>query len=110
MSEFTQDNLDRGDIWKRGLYMVLFSLLYGVAEVVLSMLVLVQFVIVLVTGSANQQLLRLGGSLARYSREVFTYLTFNSETQPFPMSEWPSDGSESSPWYEAPQSDRSSID
>jgi len=103
MSEVIQEAPDRNTIWKRGLFMVLFSLLYGVAELVLSMLVFVQFVVVLVTGSANQQLLRLGGSLAIYSREIFAFLTFNTEQQPFPMSDWPEDGSETSPWYEEPR-------
>ena len=78
MSEVIEANPDRGPIWKRGLFMLMFSVLYGVAEVVLSLLVFVQFVLVLISGSANQQLLRLGGSLARYTREVFEYLTFNT--------------------------------
>ena len=100
MSEVIQANPDRAAIWKRGLFMLLFSVLYGVAEVVLSLLVFVQFVLVLISGSANQQLLRLGGSLARYTREVFEYLTFNTDRQPFPMSDWPDDDAQTSPWYE----------
>ena len=100
MSEVIQEAPDRNAIWKRGLFMVLFSLLYGVAELVLSMLVFVQFVVVLVTGSANQQILRLGGSLAIYSGEILAFVAFNTEQQPFPMSDWPEDGSETSPWYE----------
>ena len=102
MSEVIQELPDRNAIWKRGLFMILFSVLYGVAELVLSVLVFVQFVVVLVTGGANQQLLRLGGSLAIYSREIFAYLTFNTEQQPFPMNDWPDDGSETSPWFKVP--------
>ena len=102
MSEPAQESPDRAAIWKRGLFMILFSVLYGVAELVLSVLVFVQFVVVLVTGSANQQLLRLGGSLAIYSRQVFAFLTFNTEQQPFPMNDWPESDSEHSPWFEEP--------
>ena len=102
MSEVIQELPDRNAIWKRGLFMILFSVLYGFAELVLSVLVFVQFVVVLVTGGANQQLLRLGGSLAIYSREIFAYLTFNTEQQPFPMNNWPDDGSETSLWFEVP--------
>jgi len=109
MSEVIQESPDRHAIWKRGLFMILFSLLYGVAELVLSMLVFIQFVVVLVTGGANQQLLRLGGSLAVYSREVFAFLTFNTEQQPFPMSDWPQDGSETSPWFEAESAETQSV-
>jgi len=107
MSEVIHESPDRNAIWKRGLFMILFSVLYGVAELVLSVLVFVQFVVVLVTGGANQQLLRLGGSLAIYSREIFAYLTFNTEQQPFPMNDWPDDGSETSPWFEEQSTDAS---
>lgn len=103
MSEMTRDSDDRGEVWKRGLFMLMFFVLYGVAEAVLTMLVLVQFVLVLITGSANQQLLRLGSSLSVYSYQVFSYLTFNSEQQPFPMDDWPQDESGDSPWYENPR-------
>jgi len=100
MSEMTRDSGDRGEVWKRGLFMLLFFILYGVAEAVLTMLVLVQFLLVLITGSANQQLLRLGSSLSVYSYQVFSYLTFNCEQQPFPMDDWPQDESGDSPWFE----------
>ena len=33
MSEVIEANPDRGPIWKRGLFMLMFSVLYGVAAV-----------------------------------------------------------------------------
>ena len=90
--------LDRGDIWRRALFMVLFALLYGVAEFVGKVVAVVQFLIVLLTGEANEKLLRFGSSLSIYAYQVYRYLTFNSEEQPFPMSDWPDDESDSSPW------------
>ncbi len=100
MSELTREVLDRSDLWKRGLFMLLFSVLYSVAEVVISLLALVQFVLVLTTGSANQQLLRLGSSLARFSYQVVAFLSFNTDERPFPLADWPDDDAENSPWFE----------
>ena len=99
MSELTREALDRPEIWKRGLFMLLFAVLWGVAKAVMTMVVLVQFVVVLFTGEANEPLLRLGSSLARYAYQIFCYLSFNSEEQPFPMSAWPQDRAEESPWF-----------
>ena len=109
MSEMTQQSPERSEIWKRALFMLLFLVLYSVAEIVLQILALVQLVLVLVTGGANDKLLRLGSSLAIYVRQVFSYLTFNTEEQPFPMSEWPADEAQHSPWFvqQAPTSESS---
>lgn len=92
---------DRGDLWRRALFMLLFALLYSVARFVLGVVVVVQFLVVLFTGSANEQLLRLGSSLSVYAYQVFKFLTFTSDEQPFPMSDWPADEADDSPWFES---------
>jgi len=92
---------DRGDLWRRALFMLLFALLYSVARFVLGVVVIVQFLVVLITGSVNEQLLRLGSSLSVYAYQVFRFLTFTSDEQPFPMSDWPADEAEDSPWFES---------
>lgn len=99
MSEMPHQVADRSEIWKRALFMLLFLVLYSAAEIVLKILVLVQLVLALVSGSVNDKLLRLGSSLSIYVRQVFSYLTFNTEQQPFPMDDWPADEAESSPWF-----------
>lgn len=91
----------RGDLWRRALFMLLFAVLYGVARFVLGVVVVVQFLVVLFTGSANEQLLRLGSSLSIYAYQVFRFLTFTGDEQPFPMSAWPADEAEASPWFES---------
>ncbi len=98
---FVSMTKDRGDLWRRALFMLLFGVLYGVAEFVIWMVVIVQFLVVLVTGSANEQLLRLGSSLSIYSYQVFRFLTFTGDEQPFPMSAWPADEAQDSPWFNA---------
>ncbi len=80
-----------GTIWKRGLYMLLFAFLTGVVKFVTFSVVVLQFFLVLINGAPNSQLLTFGKSLSRYTYQIMLFLTFNSETQPYPFSEWPSD-------------------
>ena len=76
--------------WVRLLFMIVFAFLYGLSRVVTAAVVVVQFFHVLFTGETNGQLKRFGHSLAIYSFQVVDYLTFNTETRPFPLdAEWP---------------------
>jgi hypothetical protein len=76
-------------IWKRGLYMLLFALLYSIAEFVMVAVVLVQFGYRLFNDECHPRLLALGASLASYIYQVFRYLSFNTEVMPYPFSGWP---------------------
>ncbi|HGX92067.1 MAG TPA: DUF4389 domain-containing protein [Candidatus Tenderia sp.] len=78
-------------IWKRGLYMLLFAFIQGVAKFVTFIVAVFQFLTVLVTGSTNAKLLQLGRSLSTYSYQIYLFLTFNTEELPYPMGDWPSD-------------------
>ncbi len=69
--------------------MLLFGLLYNVAEIVTWAVVLFQFIAKLITGKTNDQLLLFGRSLSLYIYEIWRFLTFNSEDLPFPFAEWP---------------------
>ena len=83
-------NVKSRSTWLRLLFMVLFALLYGLSRVVTAAVVVVQFFHVLVTGNTNEQLKTFGHSLAIYSYQVVEYLTFNSETRPYPLdASWP---------------------
>ncbi len=73
----------------RLLYMLLFVLIYSVAEFLLAVVVLIQIGFVLITGERNQKLLELGASLGLFIYETLRFLTFNSEKKPFPFSDWP---------------------
>ncbi len=86
--EIKQKILDK-NTWLRGLYMLLFILISGVARFVIAVVVLFQFVSVLLTGNANAQLLTLGQNLSTYIYQITLFLTFNSESRPFPFGAWP---------------------
>ncbi|PCI43372.1 MAG: lipase [Proteobacteria bacterium] len=86
-----KNNLTDGNVWKRLLFMILFTMLYSAAEVVLAVVVLYQFLSLLITGNKNEKVLSFGAQISTYAYQVFSYLTFNTEDKPFPMSDWPSD-------------------
>ncbi len=76
--------------WLRLLYIVLFAIVWSITEVVLTVVVVVQFLCVLLTGERHEGLRGAGQSLARYAYQIFRYLTFNSDMRPFPFDlDWP---------------------
>lgn len=89
MNAHTEASVNEHTIWKRGLYMLLFAFCLWLAKFVTFAVVVFQFFAVLFTGSSNEKLLRLGQSLSTYQYQVMLFLTFNSETHPYPMEEWP---------------------
>lgn len=74
---------------KRGLFMLLYVFLMGVAKFVILVLVALQFLTVLLTDKRNENLLQLGKTLSSYQYQILLFLTYNSEFKPFPIGEWP---------------------
>lgn len=75
--------------WIRFAYMLLFAVLLMAARLVITLVVIIQFLLVLFIGSDNENLRNLGQGLAKWVYETVMFLTFNSEEKPFPFSEWP---------------------
>ena len=87
-----EKNVTTRSTWIRLIFMVIFAFLYGLSRLVTGAVVVIQFFHVLFTGNTNEQLRIFGHSLAVYSYQVVDYLTFNTETKPFPIDEeWPVD-------------------
>lgn len=89
MAEEMKENIKRRSTWVRGLYILLLTILYSIAEVVMAATVLLQFGFLLITGEKNQRLLKFGAELSSYIYAVFLFLSFNSDDKPFPFTEWP---------------------
>lgn len=89
MDEDIKNNLKDRSNWLRGLFILLFVIFYNVAEIVLMAVVVVQFGFKIITGDVNEKLLNFSKSLSRYIYEVFRFITYESETMPFPFSDWP---------------------
>ncbi len=89
MSEEIKENVQNRNTWKRVLYMLLFILAYNAAEFVLGVVVLIQLIITLVTGSTNARLKVFGKQTSLYIYDVMLFLSFNTEEMPFPLTAWP---------------------
>lgn len=104
-------NVTSRSTWLRLLFMLLFGMLYGLSRLVIGAVVLVQFFHVLFTGDAKAELKSFGHSLAIYSFEIVDYLTFNTETRPFPLdASWPREWPHDRPAAAAPVADDESSD
>ena len=82
-----QDVTTRG-LWLRFLFMVLFWFVFCVLHGLLALMVGVQFLIVLFSGSPNQRLVKFGHELGIYYHDIIVFITFKTEARPFPFSDW----------------------
>ena len=85
---------DSEGIWLRVLYIVLFAIIYSVAEVVAWTVVVLQLAHRLFTGRLQAGLLNFGGQLSHFIYQVWRYLTFNSDDLPWPFGTWPDNENE----------------
>ena len=89
VDEITQKP-SRRETWVRALFVILFALIYSVAEIVIFTVVLVQFGFVLITGERNKKLLDFGANLSTFVYQILRYVSFNTDDKPFPFTDWPS--------------------
>ena len=82
-------SLTNVNTWIRLAYMVLFALLVMAARLLVSIVVIMQFALVLVFGRDNENLRNLGQGLGNWVYQAIMFLTFNSNDKPFPFDEWP---------------------
>jgi hypothetical protein len=98
MDETIKRRLTNPDLWVRGMFMILFAIAYSIAELVVVMVVVVQFLVVLFAGRTNEDLQTFGNNLSIYVYQILQFETFNTETRPFPFSPWPDEAPGETPW------------
>lgn len=76
-------------IVKRGLLMLLFAILFGIAESLLVVMTLIQFFWTAISGRPNVALVDFGAAMSDWLREVARYQTMKSDDRPFPWGPWP---------------------
>lgn len=84
-----KENVKNPDTWLRGLFIVVFGVIFYALYLIIWLLVVFQFVLKVVTGSLNAQLLAFSDGLTRYAYQVLRYITFQSEDRPWPFAPWP---------------------
>lgn len=88
MDEKINFNLAQASTWKRIFFMLIFLAIDSVVRMLLMLVIFVQVATVLFSGTPNTNILNFGRSLSTYTYHIFLFLTFNTETLPFPFSDW----------------------
>lgn len=89
MTQDENESSPECNIWLRGVFMILFGILYSLAGTVLFVLAVLQFIFVLLGSAPNTRLLAFGRSLGSYVQQIVNFQSFNTEDKPFPFSDWP---------------------
>lgn len=74
----------------RALLMLLMCLAFQLAAWVLIAVAVLQLAFALFSEESNPRLQGLGRSLGRYLGQIAAFVSFSTETLPFPFSDWPS--------------------
>ncbi len=88
MSDMKQ-SIESDAFWVRTLFIIMFSIIYRILDVVVLFMVIVQWGFTLVTGQVNPALDQFSAGLANYISQIVRYITNNSESKPFPFTDWP---------------------
>jgi len=83
------DELRTNNTWMRGLHMLVFILLFALAETVLMIIAILQFIWLLFTGSRNDALRDFGASLSIWMGDVAQFQACDTDEKPFPWDRWP---------------------
>lgn len=86
------DDSPRREVWLRGLWMVVFALLFEVAKTLLLVGAVVQFFWLLFAQEKNRPVADFGEDLADWLARVARFQTGTSEDKPFPFARWGREG------------------
>ena len=89
MDEKIKATLTNLDTWKRGLFMILFSIISGVAKFIVTLVAVFQFITLLFKGETNDAMKPLGQNLSTYLYQITLFLTFKTDEMPFPFIAFP---------------------
>lgn len=88
MDEQLNYNLTQLSTWKRIFFMLVFAAIGSLVRLMIWAVILLQVGSTLLTGKTNPNILNFGRSLSTYTYHILLFLTFNTETLPFPFSDW----------------------
>ena len=75
-------------IWMRGLWMLVLALMFGLAETILAVTAVVQFLWMLITKEKNALLMDFGEDLGNWLSAVARFQSGASEEKPIPWAKW----------------------
>jgi ABC-type protease/lipase transport system fused ATPase/permease subunit len=91
MEEFLQGGISRAKIGIRLIFTLIFLVILSVMHFIIQMITLIQYVILLITGSYSEPLRSFSNKAAAYVYRLIRFITLNDNTRPFPFAEFPSE-------------------
>lgn len=88
----TRDNIKNSHSWLRLLYILLFALIFSLAELLLWSIVVLQFGFQLFTSQPNARLLEFSRGFNAYLWQIVQFVSYRSEEKPYPFNDWPKEG------------------
>lgn len=89
MNTEVKENVKNVDTWLRGLFIIIYGIIFYVLFGIIWLVVIFQFIMKVVTGSLNANVMNFSSGLTRYAYQILRYVTFQSEERPWPFSPWP---------------------
>lgn len=77
--------------WKRGLFMILFAVLFGIGELLLGVAAILQFLFLAISREKNPRISAFGADLGAWLSDVAKFQTAVTEEKPFPFKAWKND-------------------
>jgi hypothetical protein len=81
--------IKRSDILIRGLYMLFFFAAGRISLTLIYILSFIQFILQFTFKETNPRILKFTKPLSQYLHQIADFLTYKTETKPWPFSEWP---------------------
>lgn len=92
-----KQNLRNVDSWLRGLFIVIFAIIFYFLIGIILLLVIFQFLTTVITGKLNNQLEKFSGVLTDYALQILQFVTYQSDLKPFPFSPFPDEEDNAQP-------------
>ncbi|WP_350568997.1 DUF4389 domain-containing protein [Pseudomonas sp. H26/SER47-MNA-CIBAN-0231] len=73
----------------RVLWMIVYLLVWQVAQFILGAVVLVQLIYRLIYGAPSASLMNFGDSLSQFLAQIGRFGTFHNDQKPWPFADWP---------------------
>lgn len=85
----TSERHDRRPVWIRGAFMLFFLIAFSVAQALVALMAVVQFLSLLITRKSNTFVAGFGRSLGVWLGQTARFQSADSDERPFPWAPWP---------------------
>ena len=83
-----KQNLQNPNQWMRILYMFLFWVVLYFSMMITGVVIIIQVLFALITGSDNKNIRQFAAGLTQYINQIILFLTYNENRKPFPFAAW----------------------